>query len=141
MDPLAIPIVALLIPIVIVPVALGFKHARLLRELEHAERMKAMELGRTLPQDEPWWTPARISVALGVGVPIAVSCCAWWTTAAVGYHEEIWIMSGMVSLAGVICGTALMAKNLTARARAERLAADMKPAFDADAYDVVSTRG
>ena len=57
-----IPIVAMAIPIVLVPVVLGIRHARLERELEHAERMKALELGRTLPEDEPWWTPPRISV-------------------------------------------------------------------------------
>ena len=35
MDPLIIPIIAVLIPIVIVPTALGIKHARFLREVEH----------------------------------------------------------------------------------------------------------
>ena len=30
--------------------------------MEHIERMKALELGRTLPQDEPWFSPVRIAV-------------------------------------------------------------------------------
>ncbi len=42
MDPLIIPIVALLIPMIIVPTAMGIKHARYLREVEHKERMRAM---------------------------------------------------------------------------------------------------
>ena len=49
-----IPIVGMSIPIILVPVILGLRHARLERELEHAERMKALELGRTLPKDEPF---------------------------------------------------------------------------------------
>ena len=52
-----IPIVALAIPIVLVPVVLGICHARNERELEHSERMKALELGRALPGDESRWTP------------------------------------------------------------------------------------
>jgi hypothetical protein len=142
MDPLIIPICALAIPIIVVPVALGLKHARLLRELEHAERMKALELGRTLPQDETWWNPSRICVAIGAGVPIAAVCTAWWTTAAVGFHEEVWILSGMVGIASVISGSALAAKHFAHQARDGNITHDLtKPRFDADAYDVVSTRG
>ena len=36
-----------------IPIAFHFRHERRKRELEHIERMKALELGRTLPQDEP----------------------------------------------------------------------------------------
>ena len=46
MEVILIPIIALMIPIVIVPTALAFRHARFLREVEHKERMRAMELGR-----------------------------------------------------------------------------------------------
>ena len=65
MDPLIIPIVALLIPIIIVPTALGIKHAKFLREVKHAERMRAMELGRTRAEDESW-SPASIIVRIVV---------------------------------------------------------------------------
>ena len=60
------PIVGMLIPIIIVPTALGFKHARYLRQVEHDERMKAMELGQTLPGDQSW-TPASIAMTIGAG--------------------------------------------------------------------------
>ena len=63
MDPHIIPIVGMLIPIIIVPTALGFKHARYLRQVEHEERMRAMELGQTLAEDESW-TPASVALVI-----------------------------------------------------------------------------
>ena len=42
------------------------------RELEHIERMQALEFGRTLPQDEPWWSPLRIGLVIGGAVPLGV---------------------------------------------------------------------
>jgi len=64
MDPLIVPLAALTIPIVVAPTAIAFKHVQRLRELEHIERMRALELGWVLPKDEPWWSPARIVVMI-----------------------------------------------------------------------------
>ena len=89
MDPIIIPIVGMAIPIVIVPVALGIKYARRERELEHAERMKALELGRTLPQDEPLWSPGRLCLAIGVGVPIGVFGFAWLASGGEGIKRSV----------------------------------------------------
>ena len=61
-DPMVIPLAGIALPVVLVPVILCIKYARYERELEHAERIKALELGRTLPKDEPWWTLPRIAV-------------------------------------------------------------------------------
>ncbi len=143
MSPQLIPIFAMLIPIVIVPAALGFKYSRQVRELEHAERMRALELGRTLPQDEPWSSPARICLSIGAGVPIAVFGCAWLASSAVGFREEVWMSSAMVGVASVICGSMLAGKHFTQRAETERIAAGSfaKPSVDADAFDVVGSRG
>jgi hypothetical protein len=140
MSPLVIPIIALLIPVVVVPTALGVKYAQRLRELEHAERMKALELGRTLPQDEPWWSPAKVSVAIGAGVPIGVFYCAYLATESAGFREEVWGTSAAVGLAAVISGAVLANKHFNLRARAEQAYAAKSPA-EADAFDVVSARG
>jgi hypothetical protein len=141
MDAMAIPIVGMLIPIVVVPTALGIKLARQMRELEHKERMRALELGRTLPKDEAWWTPPRLAAALAVGVPIGVFYCA----AIGGARQEIvWGGATGVSVTAVICGTVLAGIHFTRRARAEELAQGgyAKPVVDdADAYDVVGRRG
>jgi hypothetical protein len=139
MDPVLIPILGMLIPLVIVPVALVTKHARTARQLEHAERMRALELGRTLPMDESWWSPPRICVAIGAGVPIGVFLAAWLASASVGYQDGIWVGAMGVGLAGVIGGSILSARYLAQRERSQ--ASYAKPVVDDDAYDVVGARG
>ncbi len=136
MSPFIIPIVALLIPMIIVPVVLGLRHAKLDRELEHAERMRALEMGRTLPQDEAWWTPARISVTIGAGVPIGVFLCAVMAIGLVGYREGIWVGAMAVGVTAVVCGTFLAAKSFNSRAFDP-----VKPMMDADVFDVAGSRG
>ena len=131
--------VRMLIPIVV----LGFKHARHTRELEHAERIKALEIGRPLAgdvHDEPWSQSSRIAMSIGAGVPIGIFAAASFTSLAVGYHEAIWIASAMVGTAGVICGSILAAQSHSSHARAGRSEVD-KPYTEADAYDVVAARG
>lgn len=144
MNGVIVPIVGMLIPIVIVPVVLGLKHARFERQLEHEERMKALELGRTLPEDESWWTPPRLCAGIGIGVPIVVMGMAFSTTQSIGFRDEVWGMSVGVSTMAVICGALLTAKHFNQRAaEAARLASQDYPkaTYDADAFDVVSRRG
>jgi len=146
MSPLLIPVLGILVPIVIVPTALGLKHARLVRELEHAERMKALEVGRTLPQDEPWWSPAKVCVAIGAAVPIGSMVTAWMASESLGYKDEIWGMSTAVALSSLVCGSVLASKHFRHKAEADALASSSagypaKARHDADAFDVVGTRG
>ena len=142
MDPLVIPIVALLIPIIIVPTAMGIKHARFLREVEHAERMRAMELGRTLAEDESW-TPAGLAATIGAGVPIAALALAVFAGRMIPdplVLASAWKADGMVGLGGVICGTALAFLHISNRASAAPVAGE-KPAYDPDEFAVVGRRG
>jgi hypothetical protein len=140
MDPLIIPIVAFLIPIIIVPTAMGIKHARFLREIEHVERMKAMELGLA-PADEHSWTPAGIAGSIGAGVPIAVMFIAFIAAPRVGPAEAIWRAAGMIGVAGVICGTVLASMQMSKVGQASTAPTVEKPAYDPDQFDVVSSRG
>ena len=48
-NPLWIPIVGILMPLVLVPMIMVLKHRTLRREWQHKERMKAMEMGGPLP--------------------------------------------------------------------------------------------
>ncbi len=50
MEPLIIPIVAILMPLVLVPTILVLKHRHKRREWEHRERIKAMELQMPVPR-------------------------------------------------------------------------------------------
>src|SRR6185312_16780603 len=142
MDPLILPIIALVIPIVIVPTVLGIKHARFLREVEHAERMRAMELGRTLAGDESW-SPASVAVVIGAGVPIAAMLIAFMSGKSFHNVEQIraiWQTASTVGLGGVICGTALGAQLFSKRHQATPVSHEEKPAFDPEAFDVVGRR-
>jgi hypothetical protein len=139
MDPLIIPIVGMLIPIIIVPTALGIKHARYLREVEHAERMRAMELGQTLPGDQSW-KPGSIAMAIGAGVPIVAMAIAFEAGSKQGPSEAIWMATAMIGIAGVIGGSTLAGMQLSKRNQ-NSAASGEKPAYDPDAYDVVGRRG
>jgi hypothetical protein len=139
MDPHLIPIVGMLIPIIIVPTALGFKHARYLRQVEHEERMRAMELGQTLPGDQSW-TPASIAMAIGAGVPIAAMFIAYIAAPKQGSSETLWMATGMIGVAGVLCGSLLASQWLIGQGKTQNSRLNEKPAFDPEAFESVANR-
>ncbi len=141
MNVLLIPLAALLIPIVIVPTALGLKHARFLREVEHAERMRALELGRT-PADDESWTPGNLAAAIGAGVPLGSLAIAWLagqsTPALAG---PIATAAGFIGLGGVISGTILATRLSASRDRPSiPCRPDEKPAYDPEDHDFAGSR-
>jgi hypothetical protein len=121
-------------------IVLGIRHDWRKRELEHIQRMKALELGRTLPQDEPWLSPTRIGAFVATIVPIGVFIIARLATESAGYQETIWVTAMMVGLAGVIGGSVLVATSAKKGAGSPNSAV-AKPFVEEDAYDVVSSRG
>jgi hypothetical protein len=138
-----IPIVAIALPILLVPIILVIRYERYKRELEHAERIKALELGRTLHGDDSWWTLPRISVAIGAGVPAAVFVCAWQASESLHDPEPAWISAGIVGTAAVISGSMLVARYYLRHDESahDTRGLDGKSRIDADAFDVVSSRG
>ncbi len=124
-------------------VFLGVRSERRKRELEHTERMRALELGRSLPGDGPWLSPDRLGFLIAVVVPLVAFGFAWLATWEAGYHENIWTAAGMVSFMAVPCGAGLIAFGLSrlGQPRSTAEAEPSKPSLDEDAYDVVSTRG
>jgi hypothetical protein len=125
----------------LLPITLYFQHERRKRDMEHAERMKALELGRTLPDEAEGesWSASKIAGAIGAGVPIGVFGCAWLASEKLGYHETIWIGAAMVGTAAVICGSCLLYALITKDAFSTP--SDSKPEIEEDAFDVVSARG
>lgn len=85
----------------------GLRHARIERELDHAERIRALEMGVLLPKDQPWWTPEKVAVAIGAGVPISAFVLTLSAAQSGAAGEAAWIAAGAVGVAGVICGTFL----------------------------------
>jgi hypothetical protein len=129
----------------ILPIVLAFRHSRRKLELDHAERMKAIELGGPVPrqgegEDEPWTMAARLVMALGVVVPLGSLGCAFFASLALGFHQAIWVMAGMVGLGGVLCGGLLAGQTFGANRRSPEFT-DLKPYVEEDAYDVVGARG
>lgn len=121
---------------------LGIRHDKYKRDLEHKERMRALELGRSLPGDSPWLSPARLGLLLCAGVPIGIFAFASFATVQVGFHQDFWIAAAMVGLGSVICGTVLSALSFARTDRTLHLAEYApKPELAEDAYDVVSSRG
>ena len=120
-------------------IVLYYRDERRKRELEHIERMHALEFGRSLPQDEPWWSPLRIGLVIGGAVPLGVFLTVGIATSAVGFHDGMWIAAVLVGTAAVICGS-ILAVSLNAKPASELLA-DSKPRIEEDAFDVVSARG
>ena len=146
MAPLLIPIVALFIPIIVVPTAIVMKQAQRRRELEHAERIRALELGRTLPGDEPALSPEKLSAGIGIVVPLGSLLVGWLACESQGYRAEIWVMASVVSLAGVLGGTILASRQMGMRERERTRAAGYQmhtkgEAYDPDTIDVVGRRG
>jgi hypothetical protein len=131
--------------IVLLPILLAFRESRRKLELDHTERMKAIELGQPFPRQdkgehESWMVAARLAMALGVVVPLGSLGCAFFASLALGFHEGIWIAAGMVGLGGVLCGGLLAGLTFGANQRSAEHT-DLKPHVEADAYDVVGARG
>lgn len=127
------------------PVWMGIRHARHDRELQHAERMKALELGLLPPGEvsRPW-TPVRLAAAIGLWVPIAVFGGAF--LAAMGGYREPgpWWAAGAIGVAAVAGGTILLLR-LPASTEPQRPdpipRAPKLPVADPDAFDVAGRRG
>ncbi len=140
--PLALVAMIILVTlIVVVPVVSGLRHAARERQLEHIERLKALEMGRPMPGDAPWWSPGRVAVTIGAGVPIGVFGVVWLAILTTGTDGSFaWPAAGGVSLAAVICGT-ILAVHLPQQSIAQNQSRIEKPAFDPDAYDIAGHHG
>jgi ABC-type Fe3+ transport system permease subunit len=150
-DPLIIPIVAILMPLVLVPTILVLKHRHKRREWEHRERMRAMEGPLPLMRTAAGVGSGGVA-AIGAGVPVAsvvaalVTTLSWEPTTPVDVPMPAvaWGCAVVISVAGLV--TSLLLALLQARAQRQMdstVAAALnseKPAFDPDTFDVVGSR-
>jgi hypothetical protein len=144
-DALAIPIVAILMPLVLVPTVQVLKHRQRRREWDHLERMKALEMGHPLSVAHPW--PAALAaIAIGLGAPFGAFLFSWLAVETAHVDSEVFIGATFVGLAGVVSGARLAGRLMLTRPAAEPAAhanaeRNGKPVFDPDTYDVVGRRG
>ncbi len=141
--------VALLFGLCVLPIVLSFRSDRRKRELDHLERMKALEMGRPIPGEEwktGWPVPYQIAASIGAGVPSVAFVSAFLATLLTGFHDGAWIAALITGLGGVICGmilgmAALEKLGTDGEPSPQGFSGNGKPSIVEDAYDVVSSRG
>jgi hypothetical protein len=146
-----------------VPVIFGIMQANRKRELEHLERMKALEMGLVPPGETAW--PVGACIAIGAGVPIAALVVAlaatlnppskylafeeradWLAQNSTDYFGLVWGCAAGVGIIAVIVGGILTWRVLS-RSRSATLTAippyptNAKTLLDPDAFDTVGRRG
>jgi hypothetical protein len=147
---LIISLSGIMMPLVLVPTIILLVHRQRKREWHHQERLRALEMG--LPTSGPDRMPGGGTViAIGAGVPIASVLTAWMTTISVSdSHPDYmpivavaWGCAFMISSGALITSLVLGVLLMRSRKPAEPMDqfAAIKPAYEPDAYDVVSRRG
>jgi len=113
------------------------------REWEHAERMKAMELGHPIVIPESIWPRALVCIAIGALVPVGVFVCAWLVNSTPhgdeGTQGTVWGVSFLVSTVAIGCGTALAFGLLGSRDRTRQADAVGKPpSYDPESFEITN---
>lgn len=160
MDDIFIPVAAILMPLGIVTVVTKAKHRARVRENEHRERMKALDMGISpygrMSSNDAW--PGVLAAGMGILMPSAVFLFAWLAsmTADSGSSSgsAAFLGATLVGGVGVLGGLKMGGRMLSSRgaAAADRNASALasrsypqangrKPAFDPDAYDAIAHRG
>jgi hypothetical protein len=150
MEPLLIPIVAILMPLFLVPTILVLKHRHKKREWEHRERMKAMETPFHFPQVLGLGSSRGVA-AIGAGVPMASVLAAFLTSITweptsfdeVPVPAVAWGCAVLISAGALVTSLQLASMHAKAAEKADSIARmdNAKPAFDPDTFDVVGSRG
>lgn len=147
-EALLIPIFALMIPLAVAPTAIVVKYLRYRRDLQHRERMKALEMG-VVPYPTSHWPAAFAVVGIGVGVPVGSFLVAWFATLTSHLGEEVFAFAMIVSIVALVQGGRLVTRLLPTSVNPADRANDWEPRpyegksriNDPDAFDVVSRRG
>lgn len=150
MDPLVIPVIAILMPLVLVPMILVMKHRQQKRKWDHLERLKAMETRLPLPMRQALAGAGGVT-AIGAGVPGVAVLGAFlttllWEPLAIGDSVVVpavaWGCALLMSVGAMITSLKLAAMHLRSVQETELTDAmkNGKPVYDADAFDVVSSR-
>jgi hypothetical protein len=146
---LVIPLAGILMPMVLAFSIVRMKHRQNHRRWRHEERLRALEMGLTLPEPEPALSGGSV-VAIGAGVPAASVLAAALTSLHAPYSSPqsilviavSWGCATLVSagalITSLVLGLMLVRSHGTTQPT-ESLAA--KPACEPDAFDVVSSRG
>lgn len=148
-DGVVIPLFGILMPLILVPSIITLKHRQKKREWRHQERQRALDLGLPVPQADHGLGGGTVLV-IGAGVPLAAVFGALLTTSNIPYSTHdylgilgvVWGCAVLISTGALITSVVLGVMLMRSRkpAEADQFTA-FKPAYEPDAYDVVSRRG
>jgi hypothetical protein len=125
----------------------SFKKAQRKKEMEHAERMKLIEMG--LVPDPPSgldWPAATVCIAIGAGVPIGSFLVAWLASLTTQVPSQIWVAPVFVSFAAIGATRKLAFRMMSGQGKTwfEVATRSAKPAwkeaFDSEAFEPVESR-
>lgn len=149
-EALIIPLAGIILPLVLVPMVMTLKFRMKKREWEHLERMRALQMGVAPAQAGQRIGPG-VLISIGTGVPAASVLAAGLTSVNFPIEQPdslavigiTWGCAWLISTGAMI--TALVLGVIQARAQKDASSLDhedaAKPAYEPDAYDVVSRRG
>jgi hypothetical protein len=150
MDALIIPVVAILMPLVLVPTIIYMKQRHRRQQWEHLERMRTLDSSAPFPSAHAPVGSGGVA-AIGAGVPIASVIAAFLTCTISDVRAEdqipmagiAWGCALLISAAAMATGLILAVMQARARRQSESAAfqADKPAVYDPDAFDVVSSRG
>src|SRR3954451_110157 len=149
-EALIIPLAGIILPLVLVPMVMTLKFRMKKREWEHLERMRALQMGVAPAQAGHRIGPGTL-ISIGTGVPAASVLAAGITSLNVpsdlpdplAVIAIAWGCAWLISTGALV--TAVVLGIVQARAQKDASTLDhesaTKPAYEPDAYDVVSRRG
>jgi hypothetical protein len=143
---IAAAVVVILLIVVALPVVLSMRHAARDREFQHAERLKALEMGRSLPGD-PMHPGSYRSAGMGIGVWVPIAALVLALAASItsnGSETAVafaWVSAGSVGVTGVICGTILALRGPIREDESNAPYFPAKPSSEDVEFDIVSRRG
>ena len=149
-EALIIPLAGIMLPLVLVPMIMTMKFRMKKREWEHLERMRALQMGVAPAQAGHRIGPG-VLISIGTGVPAASVLAAGITSLNVPSDLSdplaviaiAWGCAWLISTGALV--TAVVLGIVQARAQKDASTLDheaaAKPAYEPDAYDVVSRRG
>ncbi len=144
---LIIPLAGIMLPLILVPTIITLVHRHKRREWRHQEHLRALEMGLPGPASDRALGGATVT-AIGAGVPMAAVVAAWLTTVSIptSHHDYIaiiavaWGCAFVISTGALITSLVLGILLMRSTKLVDHFTA-MKPAYEPDAFDVVSSRG
>jgi hypothetical protein len=149
-EALIIPLAGIMLPLILVPIVMTMKFIHKKREWEHLERMRTLQTGGSVSRPSQRLGGAAL-MGIGAGVPAVSVVAASITTSNIPFTAPdylafvavTWGCAFLISTVALICAVVLGV--VQARSQKASPAFDddtaAKPAYEPDAYDVVSRRG